>query len=160
MDKVKIRILLQFLPLILPLNIYMIGDWLGTGLQWAFLRYQQTYLGNSFIPLTRDIWYVLSGTMAGISGLSVSVWCTGAIMLLIALLLVIWTAFWEKGHYHAIPPTFTVLAGILFIISCMLQYGVSLYGPGGFSIPIGIPVLLIIGYWTYRLNEGDARSPA
>jgi hypothetical protein len=156
MENRKIRILLQALPLILPLNIYLIGDALGTGLQWALVRYQQTYLGTGIIPVTRDIGYVLSGLMAGYSGLSLIIWSLGTLLLIVAFLLVISTACHEHScRYTRYSPFLTVLAGILFLMSCMLQYGISLYGPAGFSIPFGVPVLMVIGYWTYRLDEGE-----
>ena len=47
MNKFKISLLLQCLVFLIPVNIYVIGDWLGTGVQWVLFRYQQTYLGNS-----------------------------------------------------------------------------------------------------------------
>ena len=37
MDKYKISLLLQCLVFLIPINIYVIGDWLGTGVQWALL---------------------------------------------------------------------------------------------------------------------------
>ncbi len=89
MNKYKISLLLQCLVFLIPINIYVIGDWLGTGVQWALFRYQQTYLGDSLILVTRGITYVLNGTIGGMSGISLVLWATGALLFIIALILVI-----------------------------------------------------------------------
>ena len=68
MDKYKISLLLQCLVFLIPINIYVIGDWLGTGVQWALFRYQQTYMGDSLILVTRGITLVLDGTIGGMGG--------------------------------------------------------------------------------------------
>jgi len=44
----------------------------------------------------------------------------------------------------------TIFGGILLGCSQLVQYGVLLHGEKGFSIPIGIPIILVIGWWMYR----------
>ena len=78
MDKYKISLLLQCLVFLIPINIYVIGDWLGTGVQWALFRYQQTYLGDSLILVTRGITLVLNGTIGGMGGISLVLWAIGS----------------------------------------------------------------------------------
>jgi hypothetical protein len=161
MDTTKIRIILQALPLVIPLNIYMFGDWLGTGLQWALVRYQQSYLGTSIIPLNRDLTYVLSGIMTGRSGVSIVLWFSAALLLMVTLALVLYNpSVNDAFRYRRFAPHLTILAGILFLFSCMFQYGISLYGVAGFSIPLGIPVIILIGYWTYRMDCADVPADA
>lgn len=156
MDNTRIRIISQALPLILPLNIYMIGEWLGTGLQWALVRYQQTYLGTSIIPVTRDLEYVLSGIITGRSGASIIIWFTGTVLLLAAFGLILFSpSVNDRCRFRRFAPHLTILSGILFLVSCMLQYGISLYSISGFSIPLGIPVIILIGYWTSRMDDAD-----
>ena len=89
MNKFKISLLLQCLVFLIPVNIYVIGDWLGTGVQWVLFRYQQTYLGNSLILITREITFVLSGTISGRSAISIALWAIGVLLFIIATVLVI-----------------------------------------------------------------------
>jgi hypothetical protein len=133
------------------MNIYVIGDWLGTGVQWALFRYQQTYLGTSLIPVTNDFRYVLDGIIGGRSGISVLIWCIGAAVLVAALLLLIYQLSMEPVPcWSSYTPLLLILAGILFIISCIVQYGVLLHSQAGFSLPIGVPVVIILGWYLYR----------
>ena len=78
MNKFKISLLLQCLVFLISINIYVIGDWLGMGVQWALFRDQQTYLGNSLILVTREITYVLNGTISGRSAISLILWAIGS----------------------------------------------------------------------------------
>ena len=89
MNKFKISLVLQCLVFLIPINIYVIGDWLGTGVQWALFRYQQTYLGDSLILVTRYITFVLNGTISGRSAISVILWGVGGLLFIIATILVI-----------------------------------------------------------------------
>jgi hypothetical protein len=43
---------------VIPLNIFIISNDIGFGLQWIFFRYQITYLGSSTIPITADLNYM------------------------------------------------------------------------------------------------------
>ena len=45
-----------------------------------------------------------------------------------------------------------IAAGVLFIISVFVQYGLLLNNLHGFCVPIGIPLILIIGGWIYHEN--------
>ncbi|MCX6682872.1 MAG: hypothetical protein NTY71_07825 [Methanoregula sp.] len=154
MDNKIFLLITQALPLIVPMNIYVIGDWLGTGIQWALFRYQQTYLGTSLIPVSNDFRYVLDGIMGGRSGVSVLIWCAGAVVLVTALLLLTYALSLESDpRWGTYPPLLSILGGILFIISCIVQYGVLLHSQAGFSIPIGMPIVIILGWYLYRQND-------
>lgn len=164
MDRNSLRCLLQALPLVIPLNVYMIGDWLAAGLQCALFRYQVAVsYENSpafFISLLREFQYVTSGLIGGRSACAILIWISGAILLISALVVVLVSPSVSDGHNpRTYVPHATFLAGLLFLASCMLQYGATLYGPAGFSIPVGVPVILVIGYWTYRLDAADASAP-
>jgi len=154
MDNKIFLLITQALPLILPMNIYVIGDWLGTGIQWALFRYQQTYLGTSLIPVSNDFRYVLDGIMGGRSGVSVLIWCAGAVMLVAAVFLFIYSQYMEPdSRWSSYPPLVSMVAGILFFLSCIVQYGVLLHSQAGFSIPIGVPIVIILGWYLYRQND-------
>ena len=156
MDRNLVRLGLQALPLIIPVNIYVIGDWLGTGVQWAFFRFQQTYMGTSIIPVTQDISLVLSGILHGKTGASLIVWGFGAALLFVALGIVLYAiSVADDTRSLRYAPELTILAGILFLASCILQYGITLSSEAGFAIPVGVPLIIITGYWTYRMDRAE-----
>ena len=57
MTRFKIPLILQCLIFLIPLNLYMWGDWLLVNIQWALFRYQQSQYGNSLILGHKDIFY-------------------------------------------------------------------------------------------------------
>ena len=150
MNKYRIPLILQILVFIIPINIYVIGDWLGTGVQWALLRYQQTYLGNSLILVTKDITYVLSGVITGRSGISYILWAAGVLLFVIATILVILANAEEDPAIVRKASLVTIAGAVLLSGSVIIQYGIFLSSQSGFAIPVGIPVILIIGWWMYQ----------
>jgi len=140
---------------IIPLNIYVIGDWIGTGVQWALFRYQDTLYGTSFITLDRELWYITSGLIMGKSAVSISLWVAGAVLLVISCI-VLAVIIAEKMDTHIrIPGILVIASGVLFLLSCMLQYGPLLSGPAGFSVPVGIPLVWAVGWLVYIQAEDD-----
>lgn len=141
--------ILQILIFLIPVNIYILGNGIGMGLQWALFRYQQTYLGTSLIPLNREVTYLLTGIISGRSGISILLWVAGAILLVIALLLTIKAALDKNEKYGMHSAVCTILGGLVLAGSLVLQYGITLNGPAGFAMPIGIPLIVIIGVYLY-----------
>ena len=150
MNRFRIPLILQILVFLIPINIYVIGDWLGTGVQWALLRYQQTYLGDSLILITKDINYVLTGVIGGRSGISYILWAAGVVFFIIATILVIYANISEDSAMVRKASLITVTGAVLLIGSVIMQYGIFFSSQSGFAIPVGIPVILIIGWWMYR----------
>lgn len=156
MNKFKISLLLQCLVFLIPINIYVIGDWLGMGVQWALFRYQQTYLGNSLILVTREITYVLNGTISGRSAISLILWAIGALLFIIATILVILANPNKDSSLIKKASLITITGGIIIAISILVQYGILLNSQSGFAIPVGIPIILVIGWWMYsEMNDSD-----
>jgi hypothetical protein len=135
MNKFKISLLLQCLVFLIPVNIYVIGDWLGTGVQWVLFRYQQTYLGNSLILITREITFVL--------------------LFIIATVLVILANVKKDSPLIKKASFFTIAGGIIIAVSILFQYGFLLNSPSGFALPVGIPIILIIGWWMYQDTDNE-----
>jgi hypothetical protein len=156
MDNKKILLLVQLLPLLIPINYYVIGDWSGNGIQWALFRFQETYLGTSLILITQDVGYVIFGILGSRTGTSVLVWYSGSAVLVAAFLITAYRFYVEQTfnidkRLHLLP----FFACFLFCLSCILQYGIMFKGPAGISIPIGIPVIIIAGFWQYRQFNTD-----
>ena len=142
-------ILINLLLFVIPINIYVIGEWLGTGVQWALFRYQQTYLGSNLLPVSRDIEYITLGVFTGKTALSVIVWFFAVILLVISLVLLVADQK-EKTVRRKHSGGILIFAGILFLASCMIQYGPLFNGPAGISIPIGVPMILVAGWWMWN----------
>jgi hypothetical protein len=155
MNRYRIPLILQCLVFLIPINIYVIGDWLGTGVQWALLRYQQTYLGTSLILVTKDITYVLTGVISGRSGISYILWAAGVLLFIIATIMVILANINEESTLIWKAALFTITGGFLLALSIIMQYGILFSSQSGFAIPVGIPIILIIGWWMYQEKRED-----
>lgn len=150
----RVPLFLVLLLFIIPLNLYVIGEWMGTGVQWALFRYQETVFGTSLITLTKDFEYITTGILTGKTAVSIALWIAGTALLIIALLalaVMILEEMDEKKHY---PGIMVMGSGVLFLLSCMVQYGPFFSGPAGLSIPIGIPLMLVVGWLIYSKTLG------
>jgi len=133
-------------------SYYIISEGIGIGIQWALFRYQQTYLGVGLVPLTREFSYVFLGIVSGKSGLSILLWIAGAVLLIIALFLTIIAAIGKTEKYRRHSAVCTFSCGLLFTGSVLVQYGLTLNGPSGLALPVGIPLILIVGGYLYWLQ--------
>lgn len=131
---------------VIPLNIFIISNDIGFGLQWIFFRYQITYLGSSTIPITADLNYILTGVIKGKSAISELTLVMAMVCFVGAFILLFSNrdnAIRESGYI-------TLIGGILLVISQMIQYGVLLHGPAGISIPVGVPLIFFIGIFLIK----------
>jgi len=148
---------LSGLIFLIPLNIYSIGVAWGSGIQWALVKYQVTSIGTTWFSFIQDIEYVFNGKISGKSALSLVLWSVGSMILLgITILALLFTAN-GKQSMNRLFGIVTILAGFIYLASCMFQYGPTLSGPAGFCIPIGVPLTWAIGFCIYsdffRINE-------
>ncbi len=143
------------LTLILPVNIYIIGDAIGAALQFPFLRYQQTYLGNGVIIVLRDLDYVASGIITGRSALSILLWVLGTVLLVAAI---VYFAARRQENYESFRTPLSLLvggAGGAYLASCFAQYGFTLHGPAGLAIPVGVPLIFAIAVYILKAEGMD-----
>lgn len=150
MTRFRLPLVVQFLVFLIPVNIYVIGDWLGAGVQWILVRYQQTYLGTSIIPVTKDISYILNGTISGRTAISFAAGDIGTLLLITATILVILAYIRKDASLIKKSSVITIAGGMMFVISGIVQYGIWFKSTAGFVIPVGIPLILIIGWWMYQ----------
>lgn len=129
---------------ILPLQCTIIGNDLGVGFQGAVYRYQITTQGNSLLPITRELGYVISGTYEGRTAFSILSWVIGTIMLAIITLLGLISANKLGPRHLQIIVLGLIGAGASYLISCFFQYGMFLSGPAGLSFPIGVILMLMV----------------
>lgn len=150
----RTTLVLVLLLFFIPLNVYVIGEWIGTGVQWALFRYQDTLYGSNLITLTMDFEYITTGILTGKTVFSIAFWITGTILLIIAFItlgVMVLEGMNEKKH---LPGLLVIASGILYTASCMTQYGPFFTGPAGISIPIGIPLILAVGWLIYSKTIG------
>ena len=139
----------------LPVNIYVIGDAIGAALQFPFLRYQQTYLGNGVITVLRDLDYVTSGTITGHSALSILLWVLGTLLLVAAI---VYFTVKRQNSYDSFRTPLSLLvggAGGAYFASCIAQYGPTLRGPAGLTIPVGVPLIVAIAVYILKTEGMD-----
>lgn len=145
----RIPLILILLLFVIPLNIYVIGDWIGTGVQWALFRYQDTSYGTSIFTLIDDFEFITSGILTTKTVISISLWITGVVLLIIgfiAFVVIIAEEMDEQMHFLGL---IVIASGILLLASCITQYGPLFSGPAGLSIPIGIPLTIVVGGLIY-----------
>jgi len=148
----KVPLILQIAVFLIPMNIYVIGDWLGAGIQWVFFRYINAQDKSSIILLNREIGLIVSGTLTGKSAFASILWTAGVILLVAATILIVYGTI-ETDPDVIKKGAFVNLGGaVLFLFSVFLQYGIFLNGPAGIAIPFGIPVIVVIAYWQYRVS--------
>ena len=147
MTRKRLPLLLQFLIFFLPLNFYMWGDWVLVNAQWALFRYQQSVYGTSLIPGYKDIVYIYLGQTTGWYNIAAALfWASGAVILLIGLYYTVLGYFNEESCKIRTASYFTMTGGIFLCLSALSRFF------GGFAIPVGIPIILIIGWWMYQEN--------
>ena len=142
--------------LILPVNIYLIGEeGLGAGLQSSFLRYQQTYLGTSVITLADDLGYVTSGIIGGRSAFSILLWALGTALLLVAAGYLIYIRYTGVTGSRRSLALLTIGGAVAYLLSCIAQYGPGLHGPAGLAIPVGVPLIVAIAVYILKVEGMD-----
>jgi hypothetical protein len=148
MNRFKLSLIFQCLIFLIPLNIYMWGDWILVSVQWAFFRYMQTPYGNSLIIGYKDMLYILQGQSTGLYNIAAAVlWTTGVIILLATLIVTIVAFTREESDKLKTASYFTMAGGIFLGLSAVCRFN------GGFAIPIGVPIILIIGWWMYTAAD-------
>jgi hypothetical protein len=115
----------------------MVGG-IGYGIQWIFFRYQSTSLGDSIIPLGRDLFYVTSGLITGKSVLFEILPILSASVFFIAFLFVM------AGRTNA-AGLLTIGSGSISLASSLFQYGITFHGGTGTCIPFGSIILMVFG---------------
>jgi hypothetical protein len=132
MDKYRTSLILQCLIFLIPLNIYMWGDYILVNLQWALFLYM--YLG-----LNTGLFNIAAA----------SLWAIGTVILFIGLIITIYAHIEEQSLLLKRASLLTIGGGITVGLSALCRFN------GGFAIPVGIPVILLIGWWIYQENSED-----
>jgi hypothetical protein len=126
---------------------------MGLGIQGAVFRYQMTVRGNSLIPITSELSYVTSGIYSGKTALMVILWTLGSLVL--AAITMLSLVYWNRLPHSRFKllKAGLVSASILYLGSCVAQYGLFLSGPAGISLPLGVVILCLFTIFLYRYQN-------
>ena len=128
------------------------GDYTGIGIQGAVYRYQTSGYGTYFLPITREIVFVLNGTYFGRTALSILLWVSGTVLLACTTIYgFLHVNDTSRDYYRQVACGLIACCGI-YLGSCIAQYGFFFHGMSGISFPVGIiaiPCWIIVLYY-YR----------
>ncbi|WP_054847862.1 hypothetical protein [Methanoculleus chikugoensis] len=142
--------------LLLPANIYAIGNAVGAGLRFPPLfLYQDTTYGASLIPVWREISYVTSGIIGGRSALSILLWVLGTALLIAAIVYFVANRHEDYEAFRKLLALLVSGGAVAYLLSCVAQYGLTLYGPAGFAVPVGVPLILAVAGYIMTAEEDD-----
>lgn len=137
---------------IIPMTIYIIGDWLGTAIQFSWFSYIASDQGTSLISALTNLNYATSGILSQKTAISIVLWEAGTVLLAAATCLLLYEHANLRTR-HRVPGLLTIVAGVAMLASLIQQYGPLLHGPAGIAIPVGLPLVFAIGWWVYRYEE-------
>lgn len=145
-DWIQPRFLLPFLPFLLPVNIYVVGNWYSIGLQWLLFRCQTVGSGFAWITFASDLRYLYTGVASPGTSAALIVWILGIIVGITSLILYLWPGQ-AHARWRSTAALSLILAGLLFVISDGIRYGPFLNGPAGFCIPTGAVAMIVCGMY-------------
>jgi 4-amino-4-deoxy-L-arabinose transferase-like glycosyltransferase len=92
--------------------------------------------------------YILQGLSTGLYTIAAAVlWTIGTLILLAGLIITIVAYTREESEKLRTASYFTLAGGIFLGLSALCRFN------GGFAIPIGVPIILIIGWWMYKETD-------
>jgi len=158
---------------ILPQSIYVIGDYIAVGIRFPFFRYQLAFQSISgpgdstttnviisVITVAREMQYIATGTIRnylGNTAIATYSWVAGLVVLFAAAALIISWHFLDNPYHAKFPGPLIIVAGVLFLVWAMVQYGPLFSGPSGYSVPIGVPILWYCGYQFMQAAKGKGK---
>lgn len=170
-DRPRTSLGILALLLLLPQSIYVIGDYLAIGVRFPFFRLQmafQTVSGSgnstgtdvtmSTITVARECQYIFAGIIRdflGKTAIATYIWLAGLAVLILAAVLVASWQFLDNDGHARYPGPLILISGGLFLTWGMVQFGPLLFGPAGYSIPVGVPFLWYCGYRFMQEAKGE-----
>jgi hypothetical protein len=148
--RIIVPFLLCLIFFFLPLQIFIIGENSGIGIQGAVYRYQVSDYGASLIPLPREAMFIINGIYTGKTALSIIAWIAGTVLLSCTTIFSLIYSQEGRPNMRRLISYGILGSCAFYLMSCITQYGILFSGPAGISVPIGI---LGIIFWTIVLNR-------
>jgi hypothetical protein len=101
------------------------------------------------------------GAISGSSTPAILLSGSAVILLIVAMSLNIVALQNGITAYAKAAAGLTISGGLGFLLADISQYGIFLHGTAGWCIPIGVPAILILGIWGYRMDfeAGNPEEP-
>ena len=123
MRRFVVPLLLLVIFFLFPFQVFIIGEETGIGIQGAVYRYQITGYGNSLIPVTQDIMYVINGIYSGKTAFSILLWALGTILLTVTTWFGLVFADGSRPDFNCQVSFGLVGSCVCYLFSCIAQYG-------------------------------------
>ena len=78
----------RFLLLIIPVNIYAIGDFIGAGISFPFFKFQISFAGKMLFSISQELSYVLNGIYHHNTAISILVWIAASVFLISTVIVI------------------------------------------------------------------------
>jgi hypothetical protein len=143
---------------ILPQSLYVIGDYMAWGIRFPLFRYQDSSYGSSIISVVRELQFVIMGSVGGLgsrTAIATYLWWAGLVVLFAAAVLIISWHLLDNPDHARYPGPLILITGCLFLLWAVAQYGPLFFGPSGYSIPVGVPILWYCGYQFIQAAKGE-----
>lgn len=127
----------------MPLQVFIIGDYSGIGVQGAAYRYQTSSYGTSMILITQELMYIVNGIYSGKTALSIILWICGTMLLTCTAIFTSINVASSRSDFYRSILYGLVASCAIYLASCIAQYGILFHGPAGISLPVGILFILI-----------------
>jgi hypothetical protein len=158
-ERPRISYAIMVLLFILPQSLYVIGDYTAAGIRFPLFRYQDSSYGSSIISVAQELQYVIQGIVGGPTSrtaLATYSWVAGLVVLFAAAALIVSWHFLDNPGHARFPGPLIFITGVFFLVWAMIQYGPAFFGPSGFSVPVGVPILWYCGYQFAQAAKGKA----
>ncbi len=93
--------------------------------------------------IPREINYITMGIYGGKTALSVILWGLGTAMLACTMAYSFIHAETPSLAYYRQVTYGLIVSCVIYLTSCIAQYGILFHGPAGISFPVGIIIVLV-----------------
>jgi len=149
MFSITIKKLRVILLIFTPINVLLSIQMADFGVQFPFFLIQSINGSVSFIPVTSDIDLLFSHVYKNAIALSALFWIFAACILAAAILFFLIT-YGKMKTSSKRTGLIIILSGLFFLVSSMINYSTLLSIPNILIVPIGIPILLVVGFYICR----------
>jgi CHASE2 domain-containing sensor protein len=104
--------------------------------------------------ISNDVNNVMNGFFKGAMIQVVILWFLGFLLLVVNSVLL----FVDKTEFNRIirrSGILMIISGLFFLFSIIVHYGPLFHNSSGIAIPLGLPLIFLIGIWMYRWADND-----
>ena len=107
-----------------------------------------------FISISQELSYVMNGIYHHNTAISILIWIAALVFLISAVIVILMNTV-KRDIRLKIAGFLLTISTVGFLISIMFQFGLNLHSPVGIAIPIGTPLMFVIGGWIYMEGQKE-----